>query len=456
MVSARTSAGSSSTTSTVLTGRSARRQRQPHGQPAAGRRRRRQLGRPSPRRSRARRPGPAPGSPAPRSPSAPVARAEPENGANSAAQRPAATPGPWSTTSQPTCAGRGRAPRTVTGPVARRAAGRSRAGWPAPARPARRRRGRRAGPPGCPATTRSRLPRPSSARPTSSSSRTPLERRGHHAGLQPGGVEQVADQPLQPVGAVLDGRQQLRALGRRPGDVVLAQAAHRGLDRGQRRAQVVADAGEQRGPHPVGGLQLRGLGRPLRRAAGRAARPRRPRRSWPAPAGRRRTAPARGPAAARSAPAGTVSSASSSSGASSAADLDDAPAAVRRARAGRPRACRTPSRTRTSTSVQRPVLGERGAGQAGERLRLRPRARRLGGAGGPRGRPTELTATATTQEDREDDDLLGRVDHSVPNGGVKNQLSSSTPATAPGRATRRPPSSALPTTSTRTSSTGTA
>ena len=56
-----------------------------------------------------------------------------------------------------------------------------------------------------------------------------LQRRRHRSRLQPGGVEQVADEALQPVGAGLDGGQQLGGLLRRPRDVVLPQAGDRRL-----------------------------------------------------------------------------------------------------------------------------------------------------------------------------------------------------------------------------------
>ena len=50
----------------------------------------------------------------------------------------------------------------------------------------------------------------------------PAQAGADDARLQPGGVEQVLDQRLQPVGAVLDGLEQRVALLRGPGDVVLA------------------------------------------------------------------------------------------------------------------------------------------------------------------------------------------------------------------------------------------
>ena len=94
--------------------------------------------------------------------------------------------------------------------------------------------------------------RPVTALPRSTS----VEQRSDRARLQPAQVEQVADQGVQPVGRLLDGGQQLLLVLRRPGDRGVAQAADRGLDRGQRAAQVVRDRGQQRGPGPVALGQL--------------------------------------------------------------------------------------------------------------------------------------------------------------------------------------------------------
>ena len=92
---------------------------------------------------------------------------------------------------------------------------------------------------------------------------------------------------------------------------VRAQAGHRGLGRGQRGAQVVADRGEQRGAHPVGlgdRLGRLGLGRQPLLLQGRA--PRR-RRTPPAPAGRPRAAAGRAGPASACRSTGTSTSASS-------------------------------------------------------------------------------------------------------------------------------------------------
>ncbi len=77
------------------------------------------------------------------------------------------------------------------------------------------------------------------------------DQRGDGAGLQPGHVEQVAHQVVEPVGALLDAFEEFRAVLLRPGHVVRAQRADRRLDAGERGAQVVADGCEQRGADAV-------------------------------------------------------------------------------------------------------------------------------------------------------------------------------------------------------------
>ena len=73
-------------------------------------------------------------------------------------------------------------------------------------------------------------------------------------GLQPAHVEQVDHERVEPVGAVLDGLEQVGTVLVGPVDARVAQAAHRRLDRRQRRAQVVGHGGEE------GGARARGLG----------------------------------------------------------------------------------------------------------------------------------------------------------------------------------------------------
>ncbi len=77
-------------------------------------------------------------------------------------------------------------------------------------------------------------------------------------GLDAGHVEQVVDQPGQPVGLGVDGGQELVPLGVAPADLPVEQAGGRRLDRGQRGAQVVGDRVEQGGAQPVGLLQGQG------------------------------------------------------------------------------------------------------------------------------------------------------------------------------------------------------
>ena len=80
----------------------------------------------------------------------------------------------------------------------------------------------------------------------------PAQLGPHHPGRQPRRVEQVADQRGQLVDRLLDGGQQFGGVLGGEVDVVAAQARHRGLGGGQRRAQVVADGRQQRAPQFVG------------------------------------------------------------------------------------------------------------------------------------------------------------------------------------------------------------
>jgi len=99
----------------------------------------------------------------------------------------------------------------------------------------------------------------------------PAHHRAHHladraldqpgvkgAGLDARHVEQVVDQPGQPVGLGVDDGQELLPLGVAPADLPVEQAGRRRLDRGQRGPQVVGDRVEQGGPQPVGLLQGHG------------------------------------------------------------------------------------------------------------------------------------------------------------------------------------------------------
>ena len=79
-----------------------------------------------------------------------------------------------------------------------------------------------------------------------------LQPRLQRAGLEPGHVEQVADEAVQPLGLVLRRLQQLGPRLRVQRRIVAAQAGDGAEDRGQRRAQVVADRGQQRRAQPLG------------------------------------------------------------------------------------------------------------------------------------------------------------------------------------------------------------
>ena len=117
--------------------------------------------------------------------------------------------------------------------------------------------------------------------------------------MQAAHVQQVADERVQPVGVVVDRGHQRRLVGLAPLHVGLAQAAGAGLDRGQRRAQVMADRRQQRGAHPVAlgqRLGLRGLGPqplPVQRRGGLGGEPDEQARGPRSARARRRAAPGR-------------------------------------------------------------------------------------------------------------------------------------------------------------------
>jgi hypothetical protein len=75
-------------------------------------------------------------------------------------------------------------------------------------------------------------------------------------------VEQIADQRVEAVGALFNGRQECGLILGGPGDVILAQRADGNLQRSQRCTQVVSDCGQQGRAHPVAlgeGFCLAGL-----------------------------------------------------------------------------------------------------------------------------------------------------------------------------------------------------
>ncbi len=72
------------------------------------------------------------------------------------------------------------------------------------------------------------------------------------ADLQPAHVEQVADEPVETIGLLVDRAGELSALLAGPAHVGLQEAGGRRLDRGERGAQVVRDGLQQRGAEGVG------------------------------------------------------------------------------------------------------------------------------------------------------------------------------------------------------------
>ena len=70
--------------------------------------------------------------------------------------------------------------------------------------------------------------------------------QAERTGLQPAHVQQVVDQPGQPVQRLADGGQQLVPVGVAERHVAAAQPVDRGLRRGERRTQVVAHGRQQR------------------------------------------------------------------------------------------------------------------------------------------------------------------------------------------------------------------
>ena len=81
--------------------------------------------------------------------------------------------------------------------------------------------------------------------------RTGLMQRVDGIGRDPGHVQQVAHQRVQPVGAFVDGGEQVLLLLGGVMDVGLLEASDRKLDAGQGRAEVVGDRTENGGAHSV-------------------------------------------------------------------------------------------------------------------------------------------------------------------------------------------------------------
>ena len=149
---------------------------------------------------------------------------------------------------------------SAPGPKPARSAARSPRDWPRRA-PANRRRWRRAAVNPAGRGPRDSAPtRPRRASGTTSSSAVGRRKGCSEPVVHPAHVEQVVDQPFEPVRALLDGGEQRRLVLGRPGHVALAQAGDGRFDRRQRGAQVVADGGQQCGPYAIGLAEYLRLG----------------------------------------------------------------------------------------------------------------------------------------------------------------------------------------------------
>ena len=270
-----------------------------------------------------------------------------------------------------------------------------------------------------------------------------------------------ADQPAEPVQRLVGGGQQLVPVLGVELDVGAAQAAHRRLRRRQRRTQVVADRGEQRGAHPVGlgerpggggllgepflaqrdgGLggerlddaPVGGLQPPAAEHDGQPVvdRHRRLRASGLPPGPHRRWRPRR-----------------------------QAPSS--RARSGRPRvrgelqdADRAQRRRSPAAGPAAPAVAVRRAARCRRRWPGSARRRRPGpppGYAGPPRRPPRSPRPPPRRRRPARARLSASAMVSVRYGGVKNQLSSSDPPSAATSAGQSPPTSATPTTPARKS-----
>ena len=77
------------------------------------------------------------------------------------------------------------------------------------------------------------------------------ELHGERARLEPARIEQVPDQPVEPVGLLVDRGVHLGQLRRLPDDRWIEQPRRERLDRGERRAEVVRHGAQQRRACPV-------------------------------------------------------------------------------------------------------------------------------------------------------------------------------------------------------------
>ena len=78
-----------------------------------------------------------------------------------------------------------------------------------------------------------------------------LGRDRQRAGVDAPGVEQVADQAVHAVGLLVDDAEELRHLGRAEDTRGAEHRGGRALDRGQRRAQLVAHHAQELGTHAL-------------------------------------------------------------------------------------------------------------------------------------------------------------------------------------------------------------
>ena len=73
----------------------------------------------------------------------------------------------------------------------------------------------------------------------------PVLLRPQRASLDPGEIEQIADHEREPIGLFIDRLQEVPPRLRIPLDRVVEERGGRGLDRGEWRAQIVRDGGEE-------------------------------------------------------------------------------------------------------------------------------------------------------------------------------------------------------------------
>ena len=261
----------------------------------------------------------------------------------------------------------------------------SSAGSAAPAAGSRARR---------PRPARPRGPRPATAAGTTSSRPTGRMGADDGAGLDAAHVEQVADEAVsRSVSSSMVARNSSRSLVR-PGDVGLAEAADRRLDRRQRRAQVVGHGLEQRACAARWPRPAPRPGPPRRRGGARstAARELGGEGVEHAAVLGRQVVPRSGQHEVVAEVVTHLVGLVGRGGGASPADGLDLPAAVDPAEqrgAGRPKVCAQV----VDQDGQRVGVGD-DAGQAGQRLGLGRGPRRLGGAAGGGGRRAALTTPA--------------------------------------------------------------